>query len=305
MLLDTASLYFRAFYGLPDSLRTPDGQQVNAVRGLLDFIARFVDEYAPTHLVCCWDDNWRPSWRVALLPSYKTHRVAEVTEVSGEIVAEATPDGLEHQVPWIREVLAAVGIPVLGTPDHEADDVIGTLATRGAAAGGSVDVVTGDRDLFQLVADQIRVLYVARGVAKHERVDDEWLAAKYGVIGAQYVDLAVMRGDPSDGIPGVSGIGEKGAAGLLAQYGTLDEIIAAAADGRIRGAKAAHLAAAQSYLDVAPEVVRVRRDLPVDPEWDELALPAAPEGTEWDALVERLGLGGSAQRLAAALAAQG
>ena len=147
LLLDTASLYFRAYFGVPDSVRAPDGTPVNAVRGLMDFISRLVGEYDPTHLVCCWDDDWRPQWRVDLIPSYKAHRV--VRPIPGPTPdVEEVPDPLETQVPIIRAVLAAYGIPVVGHPQMEADDVIGTLAT---GAGMPVDIVTGDRDLFQLV----------------------------------------------------------------------------------------------------------------------------------------------------------
>ena len=203
LLLDSASLYFRAFFGLPDSLRSKTGDPVNAVRGLLDFIARFVTDYSPTHLACCWDDAWRPAWRVALVPSYKAHRVVSGSPSQGWI--EEVPEALTHQVPWIRATLDALGLPIVGAPDFEADDVIATLAT---GAGQPVDVVTGDRDLFQLAddANDVRVLYVGRGVAKHEQVTDAWLQAKYGITGAGYVDFAVMRGDPSDGLPGVKGI---------------------------------------------------------------------------------------------------
>ncbi len=165
MLLDTASMYFRAFFGVPEIL-APDGTPVNAVRGLLDFISRLVEQYEPRDLVCCWDDDWRPQWRVDLVPTYKAHRVVEVVEGSADV--EEVPDPLEVQVPIIREVLAALGIAVVGAPEAEADDVIGTLAT---GAGQPVDVVTGDRDLFQLVhdgasgegsADEVRGLYTRR-----------------------------------------------------------------------------------------------------------------------------------------------
>src|SRR3954467_9918897 len=160
MLLDTASLYFRAYYGVPDSIRAPDGTPVNAVRGLLDFISRLVEEYRPTHLACCWDNDWRPQWRVDLLPTYKAHRVEAV--VPGGSDVEEVPDPLEAQIPVILAVLAAFGIAIVGADDHEADDVIGTLAT---GAGMPVEIVTGDRDLFQLVDDAagVRVLYTARG----------------------------------------------------------------------------------------------------------------------------------------------
>ncbi len=181
MLLDTASLYFRAFYGVPDTFTAPDGTPVNAVRGLLDFISRLVGEYHPTHLACCWDNDWRPQWRVDLLPSYKAHRVGSArAEGAGGARLEEVPDPLETQIPVILEVLAAFGIAVVGADGYEADDVIGTLAT---GAGMPVDIVTGDRDLFQLVDDdaEVRVLYVARGVGRHERVTNAVVREKYGV----------------------------------------------------------------------------------------------------------------------------
>src|SRR5699024_2190917 len=161
MLLDTASLYFRAFYGLPDTLRAPDGTCVNAVRGLMDFLARLVVDHRPDALAACWDNDWRPRWRTDLLPSYKAHRVAE--EVPGVSDVEEVPDPLEIQVPLIRQALELLQVAVVGADDYEADDVIGTLATRWT---GPVDIVTGDRDLFQLAsADKpVRILYTARGM---------------------------------------------------------------------------------------------------------------------------------------------
>jgi 5'-3' exonuclease len=317
LLLDTASLYFRAFYGVPDSLRSPDGLPVNAVRGLLDFIARLVDVYSPTHVACCWDNDWRPAWRVALLPSYKAHRVAGSPDVpagststikemssSEDTKGESAPDDLAVQVPWIRETLRALGIRVVGKDGYEADDVIGTLA---ATLPLPVDVVTGDRDLFQVVDDarEVRVLYIARGVGKHEQVDDAWVRERYGVPAAAYVDFATMRGDASDGLPGVAGIGDKTAASLIASYGDLDGILAAASEPgtRISASVRAKLHAAIDYLAVAPEVVRVARDLDLGVGLDDLALPAGPAEPElFEALTERLGLGTSATRVLAALA---
>lgn len=293
MLLDTASLYFRAFHGVPDTIRAPDGTPVNAVRGLLDFIARFVGQYSPTELACCWDNSWRPAWRVALVPSYKAHRVAH-----GDV--EEVPADLVRQVPRIVQVLMAAGLPVIGADGYEADDVIGTLAAR---ATDPVDIVTGDRDLFQLVDDprEARVLYCGRGVAQHDRVDDAWLATKYGVTGAGYVDFAVLRGDPSDGLPGVAGIGEKTAASLIASYGDLEGILAAAGEGKLGPAVTRRLAEAVDYLGPARTVVAVATDVPL-PELD-LTLPAAPpDPAGFDALAESLGLGGSATRLLQALA---
>ncbi|WP_261167278.1 5'-3' exonuclease H3TH domain-containing protein [Microbacterium sp. Marseille-Q6965] len=263
MLLDTASLYFRAYYGVPDTFRSPDGTIVNAARGLLDMVAKLVSTYEPSRLVACWDDDWRPQWRVDLIPSYKTHRV--VQQVAGAPDVEEVPDPLQAQVPIIRESLAALGIAVVGAPQHEADDVIGTLATR---EPGRVDVVTGDRDLFQLVDDErdVRVIYTARGMSSLEVVTDEVVRAKYGVHAAQYADYATLRGDASDGLPGVKGVGEKTAATLLAAHGDLAGIRAAAAAGEGMSAGVrAKLADAADYLDVAPRVVAVARDLPLEP----------------------------------------
>jgi 5'-3' exonuclease len=303
LLLDTASLYFRAFYGVPDSVRAPDGTPVNAVRGLMDFISRLVNQYKPTHLACCWDNDWRPHWRAELLPTYKAHRV-EYTVAEG-VDVEETPDPLEIQVPIIVDVLEALGLAVVGADGYEADDVIGTLAERAGANGWATDIVTGDRDLFQLVDDErsVRVLYTARGVGKHEVLDEEAVVRRYAVLPQQYADFATMRGDNSDGLPGVPGVGDKTAASLLRTYGDLDSIVAAAADGdstmsaTVRG----RLVAASDYLKVAPRVVAVCRDLDLgDPD---LAMPdpAPRDPTRFAELTEQWGLGGSAERVVAAL----
>ena len=300
MLLDTASLYFRAFFGVPDTLKAPDGTPVNAVRGLLDFIGRLVGEHRPTHLACCWDNDWRPQWRVDLLPSYKAHRV--VAEVPDGVDVEVTPDPLSVQVPVIVEVLEALGLAIVGADGYEADDVIATLAARSSMP---VDVVTGDRDLFQLVDDarDVRVLYTARGVGRLEVLCEADIVAKYAVLPEQYAAYATLRGDSSDGLPGVAGIGEKTAASLLAQHGDLAGVLAAAADpdAGMAAALRTKLAAAADYLAVAPAVVQVARSIDL-PEVD-LALPApAPrDRSRFDELVARWGLGGSAERAVAAL----
>jgi 5'-3' exonuclease len=295
MLLDTASLYFRAYFGVPDSVRAPDGTPVNAVRGLLDFIARLVSDHSPDDLVACMDADWRPQWRVDLIPSYKAHRVAQEVPEGSDV--EEIPDTLSPQVPVIEAVLDALGIARIGVPDYEADDVIGTLT---GLAPGPVDIVTGDRDLFQLVDDArgVRVLYPLKGVGNLDIVDAVWLRAKYGVDGSGYADLALLRGDPSDGLPGVPGVGEKTAARLLEAYGDLAGIMAAAADplSRITPAQRKRLVEAREYVAVAPKVVRVAGDVPLPPFDPELPKePADPEVLE--ALAERWGLGGSLQRL--------
>jgi 5'-3' exonuclease len=266
MLLDSASLYFRAFFGIKESVIAPDGTSVNAVRGFLDMTATLITRRRPDRLVACWDDDWRPQFRVAAIPSYKSHRVAD--PVAG---TEQTPPDLDVQVPVIAQALAALGVARLGGAGLEADDVIGTLSAREAAratlggATGDVDIVTGDRDLFQLVDDEagVRVLYTGKGVRNLEIVDQAWLASRYGITtGRQYAAMAALRGDPSDGLPGVPGIGEKTAAALVVRYGDLDALRAAAAEpgSDLSPAVRRRLLEAADYLDVAPRVVDVVRD---------------------------------------------
>ncbi|MFE9370735.1 5'-3' exonuclease H3TH domain-containing protein [Streptomyces sp. NPDC006711] len=302
MLLDTSSLYYRAYFGVPDTVRAPDGTPVNAVRGLLDFISRLVHDHRPQELVACMDADWRPQWRVDLIPSYKAHRVAEVTP-PGQPDEEETPDTLAPQVPVIDAVLDALGIARVGVAGYEADDVIGTLS---GLAPGPVDIVTGDRDLFQLVDDArgVRVLYPRKGVGDCDVVDDELIRTKYGVRPDQYADFAALRGDASDGLPGVKGIGEKTAALLIKEYGDLAGVRAAAADrfSRLTPAKRRGILEAADYLDVAPKVVRVAMDValpPFDP-----ALPEEPrDPAALEELVARWGLAGATGRLFSTLRA--
>lgn len=296
ILLDTASLYFRAFFGLPDSLKAPDGTPVNAVRGLLDFVASLSVQYEPTSIVACWDDDWRPNWRVELLPSYKAHRVVE--EAPG-VDVEETPDLLDVQVPLIAEALSLLAIPVVGAAEAEADDVIGTLVHHWR---GPVEVVTGDRDLFQVVDDErsVRVLYTARGVGKHAVVDAEWVRERYGIEPGQYVDFAVLRGDASDGLPGVAGIGEKTAARLLAEYGDLDAIVAAADDpaSSLKPRARQSIIDSAGYITAAREVVRVRADLDLGA--PEALTPLGQDRAEaFRDFAARWGLGGAAERVLA------
>ncbi len=297
MLLDTASLYFRAFHGVPQTVTAPDGTPVNAVRGLLDFIARLVGDHSPTRLVACMDADWRPAWRVQGLPSYKAHRLAPD---GGETV----PPALVPQVPVIEAVLDAVGLCRLGVAGYEADDVIATMAT---AATGPVDVVSGDRDLFQLVRDDlpVRVLYTAQGVGRLSVVDEAEVTRRYGIPGRAYADFALLRGDPSDGLPGVAGIGERTAAALVSQFGSIESILAALDGGTQAGFPAGargRLAAARAYLRAAEPVVRVAVDVPIPFLADRLpGAPRDPAGLV--ELSERWGLDGPLNRLLAALTA--
>jgi len=297
MLLDAASLYFRAFYGIPAAeMRALDGTPVNAVGGLLNFMARLITARPPDRIVACLDYDWRPAFRVALIPSYKTHRLANPT--TG---AEKVPYALQAQVPIVIDVLDALGVAHVGADGFEADDVIGTLA---AQAPGPVDVVTSDRDLFQVVEDArgVRVVYIARGVAKYEVVDEAAVTAKYGIPGRAYADFAILRGDPSDGLPGVDGLGASAAATMITRFGDIDGLLKAVADPdsdmspNIRR----RLADARDYLEVAPTVVRVRLDVSL-PERDD-TLPRSPRHAErLLELSDQWNLGPSLNRLLNAL----
>jgi 5'-3' exonuclease len=297
MLLDSAGLYYRAFHGVPESITAPDGTPVNAVRGFLDMCTALVASRTPTGLVACWDDDWRPAWRVDLLATYKAHRVA----ADG---SEDEPETLGVQVGIIADVLAALGIARVGAADFEADDVIATLARRHAARGEPVEVVTGDRDLIQLVDDAsgVRVLYTGRGIRRVEVLDEAAVVAAHGVRPQQYCDLAILRGDPSDGLPGVPGIGAKTAAGLLARFGDLEGILGAVgADGSgVSPRIAASLRDNRDYLTRAEQVVRAA-DVPLDEVPARIPDRPADAGA-LAALAERWGLRAPLDRLQDALA---
>ena len=270
LLLDGASMWFRSFFGVPSSITAPDGRPVNALRGFLDAVATLITRQRPGRLVVCLDLDWRPQFRVDLIPSYKAHRVEEENP-DGQPDVEEVPDELTPQVDMILEMLDAFGICTGGAAGFEADDVLGTLAAR--ERRDPVVVVSGDRDLLQVVADDpvpVRVLYLGRGLAKATLFGPAEVAEHYGVpadrAGAAYAELALLRGDPSDGLPGVPGIGEKTAATLLAQHGSLD-----GDRGRRRRpeiddvpkALRAKLLAAADYIEAAGPVVRVATDAPV------------------------------------------
>lgn len=267
LALDSASLYYRSYYALPSSMTAPDGRPHNAVRGFLGTITRLLEAYRPAGLVAAWDEDWRPQWRVDLLPSYKTHRVAEEepagadaeSEGSAEVDAEQEPEDLGPQVGAIAELLDALGIPRWGVPEHEADDVLGSLAAqRGRwpeGAGGCL-VVTGDRDLVQVIDERTSVLLTVNGgMEKWPVLDPAAAQDRFGVPTTHYVDMAVLRGDPSDGLPGVPGVGAKTAVALVSTFGSLDAVVAAAAasEGRPMTPRIA-----ERILACADELARAR-----------------------------------------------
>ncbi|MEV0032321.1 5'-3' exonuclease [Nocardia sp. NPDC050793] len=281
LLLDGASLWFRAYYAIPDKITAPDGRSVNALRGFTDMVASLITKHSPSRLVVCLDLDWRPRFRVDLVPSYKAHRLD--TSADAEEGAEEVPDRLTPQVDMILEVLEAAGIATGGAEGLEADDVLGTLATRERT--DEVIVVSGDRDLLQLVRDEpaptVRVLYAGRGLAKAELFGPAEVSAKYGVpvrnAGPAYADLATLRGDASDGLPGVAGIGEKSAATLVSRFGSLDALVAAVddPDADLAPGVRGKLRAAEDYLKAAAPVVRVVCDAEVELSRPD-TLPTAP-----------------------------
>lgn len=308
VLLDGASMWFRSYFGVPSSITAPDGRPVNAVRGFIDSMAVVIAQQRPSRLAVCLDLDWRPQFRVDLVPSYKAHRVA-VADPADEPDVEEVPDDLTPQIDMIAELLDAYGIPTAGAEGYEADDVLGTLAAR--ERNDPVVVVSGDRDLLQVVTDDpvpVRVLYLGRGLSKATLFGPAEVAEHYGVpvdrAGPAYAELALLRGDPSDGLPGVPGVGEKTAATLLAQHGSLERILAAADDPKSKMAKGIRtkLLGALDYIEAAGKVVRVATDAPVklSTSTDEIPLVAAhPRRTA--ELATELGVGSSVARLQKAL----
>src|SRR5256714_12852538 len=225
LLIDGSSVMFRAFFGIPvTAFKAPNGQPVNAVRGFLDMLGRLVTDRKPRAIVVATDKDWRPAFRVDVLPSYKTHRLVQGNR----------PSELEPQEPIIHAVLAAIGVEVMGAEGFEAEDVIASLLPK---ITGTVEIVTGDRDLFALVRDpDVRVLYTQQGIGRLLAVHEATSERRYGIPGRSYGDFAVLRGDPSDGLPGVPGVGEKTAAQLVRRYKDLDGIIASGKLGDVANA---------------------------------------------------------------------
>lgn len=259
LYFDTATLYYRAFYAVPESITAPDGTPSGAVRGFLDMVIAIAKQFPPDQVVFAWDDDWRPQWRVDLIPSYKLHRIVEESTEQLDAAIEVVPDALSPQIGAISMILDAIGLPRIGQIGHEADDVLGALVAKSSQA---CDVVTGDRDLFQLVSDKadVRIISITKGVKNLEVVDDSYLSNRYGITGEQYADFSMLRGDPSDGLPGVKGIGEKTAAKLITEHRDVAGLIAAAKDNDVPLAPAVrrNLLECQSYMKAAGKVVRLK-----------------------------------------------
>ena len=294
MLLDSASLWYRAYFGMPDTLVSPSGLQVNAIRGYLDMTSKLINLYKPNRIVACLEGDWRPSWRVELFPDYKMNRLDE----SGE---EEEPDTLSPQIPILLDLLEALGFPMLGVDDYEADDLMATFAVN---QPGPVRIVTGDRDLFQLVDDKrdVKVVYLAKGIANHDLVDLKWIEQKYEIPGDRYGLFAMIRGDASDGLPGIKGIGEKGAASIAKQFTNLDEVMKAATndDERLTTNIRKKLIESAEYAKIAPKLVGCATDVSI-PKM-KIDLPIKPlDSKKIQDMKEEFGLGTSVDRIMNAL----
>jgi 5'-3' exonuclease len=295
LLIDSASLWYRAYYGMPDTLVSPSGEPINAVKGFIDMTSRLINVYKPNRMALCLDGDWRPSWRVELYPDYKMNRV---DEEDGE---EEEPDLLTPQIPLILDFFEAAGIPLIGIDDYEADDVIATMAKR---EPGPTRIVTGDRDLFQLVDHErdVYVAYLAKGISNHDLVNHEWIAQKYNIPGDRYDLFAMIRGDASDGLPGIRGIGEKGAAEIARNFENMNEVISAAQNGNTKLSESLRkkILANIEYAQIAERLVRCATDIRL-PEFD-LKIPTKPEkGKYLTEMKEDYGLGTSVDRLFDAL----
>jgi 5'-3' exonuclease len=294
MLLDSASLWYRAYFGMPDTLVSPTGQPVNAIRGYLDMTSRLLVKYQPNRIVACLEGDWRPSWRVELFPDYKLNRLDEEG-------GEEEPDTLGPQIPILLDVLDALGIPLLGVDDYEADDLMATFSVK---QPGPIRIVTGDRDLFQLADDKrdVKIVYLAKGISNHDLVDLKWIQDKYQIPGDRYALFAMIRGDSSDGLPGIRGIGEKGAMLIANLFKTLPEVMEAAAksDERLSANIRKKLLESSQYAAIAPKLVGCALDVAI-PEM-EITMPKKPKSLEKiEKLKEDFGLGASIDRIMSAL----
>lgn len=290
LILDTATLYYRAFYALPEKMTAPDGHPHNAVRGFLTMLGKLISIHGQSGLVAAWDTDWRPEWRVALIPSYKTHRLMEPElEVSELKSGEDIPDTLGPQISAIAQILDACGIARIGCENFEADDVIASVAFQNKSESL---VVTSDRDLLQVVSDRTSLLLQsAGGLDGWPIINPDEVRSRFGIRPDQYIDYAVLRGDPSDGLPGVSGIGEKTSANLISAFGSMESLRAACRSDVLEKPLTPRIAQriqeSGEYLEAAMSVVRAEVNLPVQ-NWD-TSIPSEPRdrallrslGEEW------------------------
>lgn len=288
ILLDTSSMMYRAFFSMPTSVRDPSGRATNALYGYLDMTARLIGSRQPREVVHVYDANWRPDERVALYAGYKANRPPD-------------PEELPSQFDRLREMLDAMGMSQAEAADWEAEDAIGSLLPQ--TDEELTEIVTGDRDLIQLVRDPaVVVLFTLRGVSQLLELDEAAVFDKYGVAADRYAEFAILRGDASDGLPGVRGVGEKTARALITAYPSLEELVGDALSGSprrkpLKGSPhlRAKIAESAGYIATMQELVPIKRNLDVKV-WS-----GSPDEGEADALAEALAVKGPVSRVRAAL----
>jgi 5'-3' exonuclease len=291
ILLDTSSLMYRAFFSMPTSVVGANGKPINAVHGYLDMVASLVGSRHPDRMVHVYDDDWRPAERVQAYEGYKANRAPD-------------PEGLPEQFVVLRSVLDALGFPQADAPGWEAEDAIGTLCAQ-AAPDERIDIVTGDRDLIQLVRDpKVRVLFTLRGVSQLRELDEEGVLRQYGVPASRYAEFAILRGDPSDGLPGVYGVGEKTARALVETYPDLDALLADAAAERRTGPPLQRSPRVRAAVrDAAAYIRTMQQVVPITGTRQVRTWEGARDDERVDELAAHHRLAGPVGRLRAALAA--
>lgn len=290
LLLDVSSLMYRAFFAMGSISRTADGDHSGAVHGYLDMVTRLIRARRPDDVIHCYDHDWRPVARTEIYPAYKAQRPVD-------------PETLPPQFEMLRWILDLTPMGQAQTHGWEAEDAMATLC-RMADGGDRIEMVSGDRDLIQLVRDPgIRLLFTLRGVSDLAEFDAAAVVERYGVPPERYCDFAILRGDPSDGLPGVKGIGEKTARALVQAYPSLDAMRADAAldepatPGPLQGKPALRvkLRDGADYIDKMLQLVPVNPDAPLE-RWN-----GSRDDEALRALGEELGLRGPVTRLCAAL----
>lgn len=278
---------YRAFFALGDTIATPKGEPIGAVHGYLDMVARLVKQRKPHEVVHAYDHDWRPVARTDIYPAYKANRAAD-------------PEGLPGQFGVLRRVLEPTGMTQVQTRGWEAEDAIGAFCAD-ARPDDRLQIVSGDRDLIQLVRDPVvKLLFTVRGVSDLYEFDEAGVLEKYGVPASRYSEFAILRGDPSDGLPGVSGVGEKTALALVLAYDSLGLMLEAAAGAPdtgplVKPTLRSKLLEATDYLHDMERLVPVNIDAPLDL-WG-----GERDDVELKAIADELGLRGPVQRLLAAL----
>lgn len=286
-------MMYRAHFALGDGFRTADGRPIGAVHGYLDMVARLVKTRRPNEVVHAYDHDWRPMARTEMYPAYKGKRPPD-------------PEGLPEQFVILREVLAPTGMLQAQSPDWEAEDAIGALCLD-AALTDRVELVSGDRDLIQLVRDPVvKLLFTVRGVSDLRELDEAAVQEHYGVPADRYMEFAILRGDPSDDLPGVPGVGEKTARALVQAYTSIDAMLAESRSDhpspgplKPKPGLRARMRESADYLDVMKRLVPVNAEAKLET-WS-----GERDDDAFIAMAGPLGVNGPAQRLVAAMKSAG